>query len=658
MVCSFRKKAIFVFSSGAVSRALGGNRSRLLPSLWRPKKAYQGQFLSLANFCSQKLGAILAPNFYCSRLRCGLSFMSSKRRIVRGDPFADPAKKRAANASPATAPSPASAYNRKTAPSLDDLQALEKELLEREARVTAREKELKENEERAGARPPPSVAPPPFAPSAVAAPPPPPPTAPAAIAPAVFSIAQKLLDRVKLTEEHDAKLSGERKEFLKRKGRSYEHVQEGRLLLLVKELYSGHIERFLALFNFMVLRNSRAEEARAPVMYPNINDVLEVARFVSELKNKLTAEDFGHFSNAFRVRVCSPERMKKVRLWLEANPLDDYITDDMEEFATRITELFYTKLTDPETDPPPASVFDGLLSSTLVGSTTTDPLTRRNVALDEKIIFWRQYDTAKDRPLFLVSAHKHRRDVNAGEALAKLKAAFQKAYNNNNSSISFFSFFSADHSMNSVITVAQVASKLKEGELANFVRYVDSRYKMDQLAKTLTQQRRAGQVGGDAIHEALVGVMREQLGTLERQWKREQLVRTMRRAGMPEDPLPTIDKCQEHLPQFVEIIRLLGDEEESNAEARRTAMRKAMESLLMSLRELKHELPLENRRSQNTLGEESIRRPYGSRYNAWAMALAYFVMFKQGIVALGVTEEMHKQIEEFEILQAHRSRKK
>ena len=123
--------------------------------------------------------------------------------------------------------------------------------------------------------------------------------------------------------------------------------------------------------------------------------------------------------------------------------------------------------------------------------------------LDEKISLWSKYKEAQNKDLFLSVQHKNRREVKAGKALATLKAAYQRALGTDSPTV--------DHSMKSIIKVAQVASMLEVDELARFAQFVDSEYEMDQLAKELSKRG-----GVDDDDEVLLDYVREQLGELEK----------------------------------------------------------------------------------------------------------------------------------------------
>lgn len=161
--------------------------------------------------------------------------------------------------------------------------------------------------------------------------------------------------------------------------------------------------------------------------------------------------------------------MKTVRVWLEKNPQEDYSTDTPEEFATRLSELFYTKLEDPSVDGlPPASVLGEHIPAVLRIGNTTDSVTRRNIMLDEKIKCWQKYRAAKDK-LFLATAHKTSRDATVGKALAKLKETFTAEPRNQNSPDTLYAYFGPEQSMENVIAVALAASGLEQGELTNWL---------------------------------------------------------------------------------------------------------------------------------------------------------------------------------------------
>ncbi len=127
---------------------------------------------------------------------------------------------------------------------------------------------------------PPSVPPPP-APS-----PPPPPQA-------LVKIFCKLNERIKLSEEFEATALSQRKAFLKAKGRSYQHVYDGRALIVVRKLYGGHIERFYALFH------GSMESVMNVRNVVRLEHIMKVVRFLESFTKKLLPADADALLNSF-----------------------------------------------------------------------------------------------------------------------------------------------------------------------------------------------------------------------------------------------------------------------------------------------------------------------------------------------------------------------
>lgn len=124
---------------------------------------------------------------------------------------------------------------------------------------------------------------------------------------------------------------------------------------------------------------------------------------------------------------------------------------------------------------------------------------------------------------------------------------------------------------------------------------------------------------------------------------RARLLEVLASAGLPEKPDRVYAMCDDYMPEFLVVVRLIGDGGNVCA---------ASQVLLDSLRFIKmgYAAELALKRARLPL-EHEVPTPCGDAFSAWILAVGYWQFLRQRLLERGVSAALHKEIEEFDIVE-------